>query len=56
MTWDEIAELQASGRWDIEAHTQLEHIRVPAGPNGEQGPVPDYAGLATRAEPGGDAG
>jgi poly-beta-1,6-N-acetyl-D-glucosamine N-deacetylase len=38
MTWDEIAELQASGRWDIEAHTHLGHIKIPAGPNGEQGP------------------
>ena len=38
MTWDEITQLQNSGRWDIEAHTHLGHVKVPAGPNGEQGP------------------
>ena len=29
MTWDEIAELHDSGRWDIEAHTHLGHVQVP---------------------------
>ena len=38
MSWDQITELHNSGRWDIEAHTHLGHVEVPAGPDGTKGP------------------
>ena len=38
MTWDEIADLHNSGRWDLEAHTHLGHVQVPSDANGGQGP------------------
>ena len=37
MTWDQITELQNSGRWDIEAHTHLGHVRCPADPTATRG-------------------
>ena len=38
MTWDELAALQSSGRWDLEAHTHLGHVQIPTDASGEQGP------------------
>lgn len=37
MTWDQIHELQNSGRWDVEAHTHLGHVQVPSDANGHEG-------------------
>lgn len=34
MTWEQIEELNRTGRWDFEAHTHAGHIRVPIDPNG----------------------
>ncbi len=38
LTWGELAELQASGRWDLEAHTHLGHVRVASDANGGSEP------------------
>ncbi|WP_163700777.1 polysaccharide deacetylase family protein [Mycolicibacterium agri] len=38
MTWDELTRLHASGRWDLEAHTHLGHVQVPASAEGENRP------------------
>jgi poly-beta-1,6-N-acetyl-D-glucosamine N-deacetylase len=38
MTWPEITALQASGRWDLEAHTHLGHVQVPIDTAGGQAP------------------
>jgi biofilm PGA synthesis lipoprotein PgaB len=35
MTWDQIRELAATGRWGMEAHTHDGHRRIPSGPAGE---------------------
>jgi peptidoglycan/xylan/chitin deacetylase (PgdA/CDA1 family) len=34
MTWDQITDLQNSGRWDLEAHTHNGHVKIPSDPNG----------------------
>jgi biofilm PGA synthesis lipoprotein PgaB len=38
MTWAEVAALQASGRWDVEAHAHLGHVFIPVDAEGGQGP------------------
>jgi poly-beta-1,6-N-acetyl-D-glucosamine N-deacetylase len=38
MTWEELAALQSSGRWDLEAHTHLGHVQVPTDASGRQAP------------------
>ncbi|MCE3553491.1 polysaccharide deacetylase family protein [Pseudonocardia sp. RS11V-5] len=38
MTWAELAQMQASGRWDLEAHTHVGHVQVPTDAAGDQGP------------------
>ena len=55
MTWDEIADLHNSGRWDLEAHTHLGHVQVPSDSNGGQGPYLTTPEYLPAAEPGGDA-
>jgi biofilm PGA synthesis lipoprotein PgaB len=38
MTWQELSALHASGRWDLEAHTHLGHVKVPVDAQGGQEP------------------
>jgi poly-beta-1,6-N-acetyl-D-glucosamine N-deacetylase len=38
MNWPEITTLAHSGRWDIESHTNLGHIRFTINAHGDQGP------------------
>jgi len=38
MTWPELSQMYASGRWDLEAHTHLGHVQVPVNANGDVGP------------------
>jgi peptidoglycan/xylan/chitin deacetylase (PgdA/CDA1 family) len=37
MTWDQIEELHASGRWGMEAHTHVGHVQVPSDATGKEG-------------------
>lgn len=37
MTWPKIAQLAASGRWDLESHTHLGHVQVPTDDHGGMG-------------------
>lgn len=38
MTWPELSRLHDSGRWDLEAHTHLGHVKVPADADGAESP------------------
>ena len=38
MTWDEVQDLANSGRWDLEAHTHLGHVKVPVDAAGTMKP------------------
>jgi biofilm PGA synthesis lipoprotein PgaB len=38
MTWEQVGDLQRSGRWDLEAHTHVGHVFVPADNEGNEGP------------------
>ncbi len=38
MTWPQIQSLQATGRWDIESHTDKGHVYIASGPHGRRGP------------------
>ena len=38
MTWQELSVLQQSGRWDLEAHTHLGHVKIPTDSHGGAGP------------------
>ena len=38
MTWQELTALQASGRWNLEAHTHLGHVKIPTDSHGGEGP------------------
>ncbi|VXB78443.1 Putative xylanase/chitin deacetylase [Arthrobacter sp. 9AX] len=37
-TWSELTRMQASGRWDIQAHTHLGHVEIPTDAAGTTGP------------------
>jgi peptidoglycan/xylan/chitin deacetylase (PgdA/CDA1 family) len=37
LTWDELAEMRDSGRWDLEAHTRNGHRRIPIDASGATG-------------------
>jgi poly-beta-1,6-N-acetyl-D-glucosamine N-deacetylase len=57
MTWSELAALQATGRWDLEAHTHLGHVKVPSDANGGMEPflttlqyLPDQRRVETQEE------
>ncbi|WP_164478456.1 polysaccharide deacetylase family protein [Mycolicibacterium stellerae] len=57
LTWSELAELSASGRWDLEAHTHLGHVRVPSDASGGMEPflttmqyLPDQHRVETQEE------
>ncbi|RZT16241.1 polysaccharide deacetylase [Mycobacterium sp. BK558] len=38
MTWGQIEELRASGRWDLEAHTHQGHVQIPSDDHGGKAP------------------
>jgi poly-beta-1,6-N-acetyl-D-glucosamine N-deacetylase len=38
MTWEQITELHNSGRWDLEAHTHMGHVKIPTDSHGGQEP------------------
>ena len=48
MTWPEITALQASGRWDLEAHTHLGHVQIPV--DAAWGQAPFLTNLQYRAD------
>jgi hypothetical protein len=57
LTWSELAELHASGRWDLEAHTHLGHVKVPSDADGGLEPflttlqyLPDQRRVETEEE------
>ena len=57
LTWAELAALSASGRWDLEAHTHLGHVKVPSDANGGMEPflttmqyLPDQHRVETQEE------
>lgn len=37
LNWDQLREMQRSGRWDLELHAHRGHVNIPSGP-GKQGP------------------
>jgi biofilm PGA synthesis lipoprotein PgaB len=39
LTWDELARMQASGRWDLESHSRLGHQRLPVDAAGQAAPA-----------------
>lgn len=48
MSWPDIVEAGASGRWDIQLHAHEGHATVPIGPPDEQGLVPTGSAYAWR--------
>lgn len=42
--WEDLLDMHATGRWDIESHTHAGHRMIPSGPDGASGPF-----LLTRA-------
>jgi len=48
LRWDELARMQASGRWDVQLHADEGHVTIPVGvePDGKQRLKPYYAWLA----------
>lgn len=53
MTWPELRLMQASGRWDIQAHTYLGHVQVPVDGTGRTLPflsTPQWLPALDRAE------
>jgi hypothetical protein len=57
MTWQQVNDLHTSGRWDLQSHTHVGHVYVPADANGGTGPflttaqyLPDKRRVETTAE------
>ena len=40
LTWDELARMQESGRWDLESHSRFGHQRLPVDGPGQAAPAP----------------
>ena len=38
VTWPELTTMHQSGRWDLEAHSHLGHVKIPTDPKGSEGP------------------
>jgi peptidoglycan/xylan/chitin deacetylase (PgdA/CDA1 family) len=46
LAWPKLAQMAASGRWDVQEHAHAGHVLIPTGPRGATGPY--YANLLYR--------
>ena len=46
LSWPQLRAMAAGGRWDLQEHAHVGHVRIPTGPGGQTGPY--YANLIYR--------